>query len=49
MMECLHEVGLPKGIVNFVNGTGAVVGAEMATSSDLNKITFTGSTGVEPK
>lgn len=46
MMECLHEVGLPKGVVNFVNGTGAVVGAEMTRHPDLNKITFTGSTGV---
>lgn len=46
MMECFHEVGLPKGVVNFVTGTGAVVGAEITRNPDINKITFTGSTGV---
>ena len=46
MMECFHEAGLPKGVVNFVNGTGAVVGAEITRNPDINKITFTGSTNV---
>lgn len=46
MMECFHEAGLPKGVVNFVNGTGYVVGAEMTRNPGINKITFTGSTQV---
>ncbi len=46
MMECIAEVGLPKGVVNFVNGTGDVVGAEMTRHPDINKIAFTGSTKV---
>ncbi|BCP53975.1 aldehyde dehydrogenase [Kaistia sp. 32K] len=46
MMECLHDAGLPKGVVNIVNGMGDVVGAELTRNPDVNKITFTGSTGV---
>ncbi|MBD8346479.1 aldehyde dehydrogenase family protein [Dysgonomonas sp. HGC4] len=42
--ECLHEVGLPKGVFNIVNGLGNVVGAEITKSSDIAKISFTGST-----
>lgn len=46
LMEAFHEAGLPKGVVNFVNGTGAVVGNAMTAHPDIAKITFTGSTGV---
>ncbi|MCK3658120.1 aldehyde dehydrogenase [Pasteurellaceae bacterium Pebbles2] len=46
LMECFDEIGLPKGVVNFVNGLGAVVGDEITKNPDINKITFTGSTGV---
>ena len=44
--ECFHEAGLPKGVVNFVNGLGDVVGAEITRNPDISKIAFTGSTGV---
>jgi aldehyde dehydrogenase (NAD+) len=44
--ECFHEAGLPKGVVNFVNGLGDVVGSEITRNPDISKITFTGSTGV---
>lgn len=46
MMECFDEAGFPKGVVNFVNGTGAVVGAEITRNPNISKITFTGSTNV---
>lgn len=46
LAECFHEAGLPKGVVNFVNGLGDVVGAEMTRNPDINKISFTGSTTV---
>ena len=46
MMECLREAGLPPGVVNIVNGSGEVVGAEMTRHPGIAKITFTGSTGV---
>ena len=42
--ECLHEVGLPKGVFNIVNGLGNVVGAEITRNPDIAKISFTGST-----
>ncbi len=46
IMECFHEAGLPKGIINIVNGLGAVVGAEITSNPDISKISFTGSTMV---
>ena len=46
IMQCFAEANLPKGVVYFVNGTGAVVGAEMTRNPGIDKITFTGSTNV---
>ncbi|WP_298739693.1 aldehyde dehydrogenase family protein [uncultured Chitinophaga sp.] len=42
--ECFHEAGLPKGVINIVNGLGSVVGAEITRHPDIAKISFTGST-----
>ena len=44
--ECLHEVGLPEGVFNIVNGLGNVVGAEITRNPGIAKISFTGSTVV---
>ena len=44
--ECFHEAGLPKGVINFVNGLGDVVGAEITRNPGISKIAFTGSTTV---
>ncbi|MGE6353347.1 aldehyde dehydrogenase family protein [Flavobacterium sp. NPDC079362] len=44
--ECFHEAGLPKGVINFVNGLGDVVGAELTGNINVSKIAFTGSTAV---
>ncbi|KAH8760575.1 aldehyde dehydrogenase [Diaporthe sp. PMI_573] len=38
------EAGFPPGVVNFVNGLGAVAGAALASHPDVDKIAFTGST-----
>ena len=46
LTECLHEAGLPPGVFNIVTGRGDVVGAELSTHPDINKISFTGSTAV---
>jgi aldehyde dehydrogenase (NAD+) len=46
MMECIHAAGIPKGVVNILHGTGPVVGNELTVNPDVNKISFTGSTGV---
>lgn len=45
-MECIHAAGIPKGAVNIRHGTGPVVGNELTVNPDVNKISFTGSTGV---
>jgi aldehyde dehydrogenase (NAD+) len=44
LTECIHEAGLPPGVVNIVNGRGDVVGAALSAHPDINKISFTGST-----
>jgi len=44
LLECLHEAGLPKGVLNVVNGTGPEVGAALTAHPDVALITFTGST-----
>lgn len=46
MAECFDEIGLPAGVINFVNGMGDVVGAEITRNPDISKIAFTGSTNV---
>ncbi|WP_176593708.1 aldehyde dehydrogenase family protein [Sphingobium sp. EM0848] len=44
LLECLHEADLPRGVLNIVNGTGAVAGAALSAHPDIAKISFTGST-----
>lgn len=44
-IEILEEVGLPKGVVNFVTGSAAT-GEAMTTSPKTRFISFTGSKGV---
>ncbi len=46
LTECLHAAGLPKGVLNIVNGRGDVVGAEFVSHPDIAKVSFTGSTAV---
>ncbi|CAK7214575.1 mitochondrial aldehyde dehydrogenase [Sporothrix curviconia] len=40
----VKEAGFPPGVVNIVNGQGAVTGAALATHPRVDKIAFTGST-----
>ncbi len=44
--DLLLQAGLPEGVVNIVLGYGQPVGALMASHSDVDMITFTGSTAV---
>jgi aldehyde dehydrogenase (NAD+) len=46
LMEAFHEAGLPPGVVNVLTGLGEVVGTELTTSPDIQKIAFTGSTQI---
>jgi aldehyde dehydrogenase (NAD+) len=43
LVEALVEAGLPPGVINFVTGSGSVVGDELASSPDINGLSFTGS------
>ncbi len=45
-MEVLEEVGLPKGVVNFIAGSGAKVGELLVQSPKIRFISFTGSKAV---
>jgi betaine-aldehyde dehydrogenase len=46
LFEILDQVGLPKGTANLVMGSGATVGYEIASSMEVDMVTFTGSTEV---
>ncbi|GGX40967.1 aldehyde dehydrogenase [Tateyamaria omphalii] len=46
MGELLMEAGLPAGVCNIVLGYGEPVGSLMSTHSDVDMVTFTGSTAV---
>ncbi len=46
LVEALVEAGIPKGVVNYVTGSGRVVGDTLVTSPDINGVSFTGSYSV---
>jgi 1-pyrroline-5-carboxylate dehydrogenase len=45
-MEILDEIGLPKGVVNFVAGSGTKVGEMLVQSPKIRFVSFTGSKNV---
>jgi len=44
LVKSCEEAGVPKGVVNLVNGHGADVGAPLVGHKDIRLISFTGST-----
>ncbi|NUR74343.1 MAG: aldehyde dehydrogenase family protein [Hamadaea sp.] len=44
LFDAVHEAELPPGVVNLVPGTGPVVGEAIASHSDVDMVSFTGST-----
>ncbi len=46
LVEVMMEAGLPDGVVNLVHGKGSDVGNAIVTHTDVDLISFTGSTGV---
>ncbi|RAS75179.1 alpha-ketoglutaric semialdehyde dehydrogenase GucD [Priestia endophytica] len=46
VVECFDRAGLPKGVVNFVTGSGSVIGQQLIDHPLLDAITFTGSENV---
>lgn len=43
LVEALLEAGLPGGVINYITGSGSVVGNEIVGSPDVAGISFTGS------
>jgi aldehyde dehydrogenase (NAD+) len=44
LVQLLHEVGVPDGVVNLLNGSGRTIGAALAAHPGVDKVAFTGST-----
>lgn len=42
--QVMHDAGTPAGVFNLVGGTGEVVGEAIASHSDIDMVSFTGST-----
>jgi phenylacetaldehyde dehydrogenase len=49
MEKILAQAGVPDGVVNVVQGYGHTTGAALTAHSDVDKISFTGSTAVGKK
>jgi 5-carboxymethyl-2-hydroxymuconic-semialdehyde dehydrogenase len=43
LADCAHEAGLPPGVFNLLQGSGAVTGAALVSDARLARISFTGS------
>jgi acyl-CoA reductase-like NAD-dependent aldehyde dehydrogenase len=43
IVEALHQAGIPKGVVNFVAGSGATLGNALVNAPHLKAVSFTGS------
>ena len=48
LMEILREAGVPDGVVNMVNGRGAVTGAALASHPGIDLVSFTGGSASGP-
>jgi acyl-CoA reductase-like NAD-dependent aldehyde dehydrogenase len=46
LVKACEEAGIPKGVVNFVPGSGGTVGVPLMKSDDVKLVSFTGSTAV---
>jgi aldehyde dehydrogenase (NAD+) len=46
IVEALHEAGVPKGVVNFVAGSGGELGKALVGAQPLKAVSFTGSCAI---
>lgn len=46
LVESLHEAGIPPGVINYVTGSGGVVGDALTSNAEIKAVSFTGSTSV---
>ena len=45
MVELMYEAGLPRGVVNVVNGRGGTTGQALVSHDEIDMVGFTGGTG----
>ena len=45
LADIAHEAGVPAGVLNIVQGVGSVAGDALVNHPDIDRISFTGSTG----
>jgi alpha-ketoglutaric semialdehyde dehydrogenase len=43
IVEALHQAGIPKGVVNFIAGSGGELGQALVAAKPLKAVSFTGS------
>jgi alpha-ketoglutaric semialdehyde dehydrogenase len=43
IVEACHEAGIPKGVVNFVSGSGSELGSALVEAAPVKAVSFTGS------
>jgi acyl-CoA reductase-like NAD-dependent aldehyde dehydrogenase len=48
LVDIVQRAGLPPGVLNLVQGHGAVIGAALAASPDVDAVSFTGSQAIGP-
>ncbi len=46
LIEALHEAGIPPGVINYVTGSGGLVGDALTGNPEIKAVSFTGSTSV---
>lgn len=46
IVEALHEAGIPKGVINYVAGSGGELGKALVEAGPLKAISFTGSNDI---
>jgi acyl-CoA reductase-like NAD-dependent aldehyde dehydrogenase len=46
LVEALHEAGVPPGVINYVTGSGGLVGDALTSNPAIKAVSFTGSTSV---
>ena len=46
LIEALHEAGVPSGVINYVTGSGGLVGDALTSNPEIKAVSFTGSTSV---
>jgi aldehyde dehydrogenase (NAD+) len=46
IVEACHDAGIPKGVVNFIAGSGGSLGTALLNAKPLKAVSFTGSTEI---